>query len=120
MGLGQPDCDAVEPFRDDPICALALGRRRTPSAPTLRQRRAPLAGHREDLRREELAALVARQALAISPGYQVADQRGGPWMPLDVEGCPCDHSDVHQESDGGTYHRVDDYAPICAYLGEKG
>jgi hypothetical protein len=118
--LGKPDFDAVEQYREDPYSALALGLRRTPSAPTLRQRLEQVAGHVEDILREESAAMVARHAPAISPCYQVADQRYGPWVALDVDVCPFDNSDTNKEGVGCTYHRIDGYDPIFAYLGGEG
>ena len=35
---GKSDFDSIEPFREEPFFAMALGLGRTPSSPTLRQR----------------------------------------------------------------------------------
>ncbi len=41
IGVGKPDFDAIEPFRDDPFFAQSLGLHSVPSSPTLRQRALP-------------------------------------------------------------------------------
>ncbi|MBI2505452.1 MAG: IS1380 family transposase [Candidatus Latescibacteria bacterium] len=120
VALGKPDFEAVETFRADPFFRSALGLEQVPSAATLRQRLNGLAGWVETIIREESAALVARHAPALTPCYEKADQRYGPWVALDVDVCPFDNSDSHKEGVSWTYQQVDGYAPIFAYLGEEG
>lgn len=107
LALGKPDFEAVETFRADPFFRAALGLEQGPSAATLRQRLNGLAGWVETIIREESADLVARHAPAISPCYEKADQRYGPWVALDVDGCPFDNSDSHKEGVSWTYQQVD-------------
>ena len=120
VALGKPDFEAVKSFRRDPFFRLALGLEQVPSAETLRQRLNGLAGSLETIIREESADLVARQAPAITPCYQKEDQRYEPWVALDVDVSPFDNSDSHKEGVSWTYHQVDGYAPIFAYLGQEG
>ena len=90
LALGKPDFEAVEAFRTDPFFVQALGLDAVPSAATLRQRldglgEDALGGQVEKTIREESADLVARHAPPITPCYEVADGRCGPWMALDID-----------------------------------
>ena len=125
LALGKPDFEAVEAFRDDPFFVQALGLKAVPSAATLRQRLDALAGPAvaepvERAIREESADLVARHAPAITPCYEVADGRCGPWIALDIDVSVFDNSDTKKQGVSYTYKKVDGFAPIFAYLGQEG
>jgi hypothetical protein len=111
--LGKPDFDAVEPFRDDPFFARALGLDAVPSSPTLRQRLGQLAGEVDDLLRKESAAMVGTLAPVITPVHR-------DMVPLDIDVSPFDNSNTSKEGVSWTYKRFDGYAPIFSYVGGEG
>ena len=125
LALGKPDFEAVEAFRTDPFFVQALGLDAVPSAATLRQRldalgEDALGGQVEGTIREESADLVARHAPPITPCYEVADGRCGPWMALDIDVSVFDNSDTKKQGVSWTYKKVDGFAPIFACLGQEG
>ena len=120
LALGKPDFEAVEGFRADPFFCQALGLDAVPSAATLRQRLDALAGPVEPAIREESADMVARHAPPITPCYEVADGRYGPWIALDIDVSVFDNSHTQKQGVSWTYKKVDGFAPIFAYLGQEG
>ena len=121
LGLGKPDFEAVEAFRADPFFCQALGLEAVPSAATLRPRLDALARPPvETAIREESADLVARHAPPLTPCYEVADGRCGPWIGLDIDVSVFDNSDTKKQGVSWTYKKVDGFAPIFAYLGAEG
>ena len=125
LALGKPDFEAVEAFRTDPFFVQALGLEAVPSAGTLRQRLDALGGDAmggqvETAVREESADLVARHAPPITPCYEVADGRYGPWMAVDIDVSVFDNSDTKKQGVSWTYKKVDGFSPIFAYLGQEG
>ena len=121
LGLGKPDFEAVEAFRADPFFCQALGLEAVPSAATLRPRLDALARPPvETAIREESADLVARHAPPLTPCYEVADGRYGPWIGLDIDVSVFDNSDTKKQGVSWTYKKVDGFAPIFAYLGAEG
>ena len=120
LALGKPDFEAVEGFRADPFFCQALGLEAVPSAATLRQRLDGLAGPVEAAIREESADMVARHAPPITPCYEVADGRCGPWIALDIDVSVFDNSHTKKQGVSWTYKKVDGFAPIFAYLGQEG
>ena len=120
LALGKPDFEAVEAFRTDPFFAQALGLDAVPSAATLRQRLDGLGAQGETAIREESADMVARHAPPLSPCYEVADGRYGPWIALDIDVSVFDNSHTKKQGVSWTYKKVDGFAPIFAYLGEEG
>ena len=120
LALGKPDFEAVEGFRADPFFCQALGLEAVPSASTLRQRLDGLSGPVEAAIREESADMVARHAPPITPCYEVADGRCGPWIALDIDVSVFDNSHTKKQGVSWTYKKVDGFAPIFAYLGQEG
>ncbi len=120
LALGKPDYEAVEAFRADPFFCQALGLNAVPSAATLRQRLDGLSGPVEAAIREESADRVARHAPPITPCYEVADGRYGPWIALDIDVSVFDNSHTKKQGVSWTYKKVDGFAPIFAYLGQEG
>ncbi len=120
LALGKPDFEAVEGFRADPFFCQALGLEAVPSAATLRQRLDGLSGPVEAAIREESADMVARHAPPITPCYEVADGRCGPWIALDIDVSVFDNSHTKKQGVSWTYKKVDGFAPIFAYLGQEG
>ena len=120
LALGKPDFEAVEGFRADPFFCQALGLDAVPSAATLRQRLDGLSGPVEAAIREESADMVARHAPPITPCYEVADGRCGPWIALDIDVSVFDNSHTKKQGVSWTYKKVDGFAPIFAYLGQEG
>jgi len=110
--LGKPDYDAVKPFHDDKLLRKAIGLSRVPSAETLRNR-LDLAGNRFDDIIRDLSATIVRRFGKPTPCR-------GDYVPLDIDVSPFDNSGSHKEGVSRTYHKVDGYAPIMAYLGTEG
>jgi len=112
--IAKPDFEAIEAYADNEFFAHALGMNSLPSEPTLRQRidelgRADCAGIVID----EAVDMVARHAPDLRPVH-------GRWIPLDIDVSPFDNSGSSKEGIGRTYHKTDGYAPIFAYVGDKG
>ena len=62
---------------------------------------------------------MARRARPITPCYEVADGRYGPWMALDIDVSVFDNSDTQKQGVSWTYKKVGGFAPIFAYLGQE-
>ena len=56
----------------------------------------------------------------ITPCYEVADGRYGPWIALDIDVSVFDNSHTQKQGVSWTYKKVDGFAPIFAYLGQEG
>ncbi len=110
--IGKPDYDAVRPFHEDVLLRKALGLSRVPSAETLRNR-LDLADNRFDDVIRDLSTTIIRRFGKPTPCY-------GDHVPLDIDVTVFDNSDSHKEGVSCTYHKVDGYAPIMAYLGNEG
>jgi len=111
--MGKPDYDAIEPMREDPFFAMALGLGKTPSSPTLRQRIEMGAGVFDPIVVEESARLLRAAGARIS-------QCHGKLVALDVDVSPFDNSHTKKEGVSYTYKGYDGYSPIFAYLGNEG
>ena len=122
---GKSDFEAVRAFEDESneFFRLALGLKRVPSEPTLRQRLDRLgaedaaAGESElpvrTILLEESAGMVRRHAPKLTPCWK-------DWIPLDMDVSPMDNSNSRKEGVGYTYKGMDGYAPNLAYLGQEG
>ena len=110
--LGKPDYDAVKPFHEDLLMRKALGLPRVPSAETLRDRLEKA----EHLFDEPIRNLSTGIVHRFGKPTSCHDQH----IPLDIDVTPFDNSDSHKEGVSRTYHKVDGYAPIFAYLGVEG
>ena len=110
--IGKPDYDAVRPFHEDVLLRKALGLSRVPSAETLRNR-LNLADNRFDDVIRDLSTTIIRRFGKPTPC-------SGDHVPLDIDVTPFDNSGSHKEGVSRTYHKVDGYAPIFAYLGCEG
>ena len=64
--------------------------------------------------------MVARHAPPITPCYEVADGRCGPWIALAIDVSVFDNSHTKKQGVAWTYKKVDGFAPIFAYLGQEG
>jgi hypothetical protein len=115
--LGKPDFDAIEPMREQPFFANALGIGQCPSSPTLRQRFDMVDGQFNIILKEESARLIKVAAIEITP---IKTARHGDLIPLDIDVSPFDNSKTKKEGVSWTYKNVDGYAPIFSYLGREG
>jgi len=115
--LGKPDFDAVEPMREQPFFAKALGIGQCPSSPTLRQRFDMVYGQFDKIIKEESASLIKVAVPVITPLNTV---KHGDLIPLDIDVSPFDNSNTKKEGVSWTYKSVDGYAPIFSYLGREG
>jgi len=115
--LGKPDFDAVEPMREQPFFAKALGLGQCPSSPTLRQRFDMVGGQFDAIIKEESARLIKIIAPAITP---IETAKHGDLIPLDIDVSPFDNSNTKKEGVSWTYKNTDGYAPIFSYLGREG
>lgn len=111
--LGKSDFNDIEAFREDEFFRQALGLRKIPSEPTLRQRLDAMRDACGPILREESALLVRKYARKPTPCH-------GEWVALDVDVSPFDNSHTKKEGVSWTYKKVDGFAPIFAYLGEEG
>ena len=111
---GRADFNDVELFRHDAYFAEALGLKRVPSEPTLRQGldAQGVAVHAA-LRQVILAAL---RRVRFTPERT----RHGCYIPVDIDVSPFDNSDSQKEGVSWTYKGVDGYAPMFAYIGAEG
>jgi plasmid maintenance system antidote protein VapI len=110
---GKNDFDHIEAFRDDTFYRQALGIRKVPSSPTLRQRLDTARDSFREIILNENANLLLAGAPTLtscSTGHAV----------IDIDVSPFDNSNTKKEGVGYTYKKVDGYAPIFAYLGEEG
>jgi len=115
--LGKPDFDAIEPMREQPFFAKALGLGQCPSSPTLRQRFDMGDGQFDTIIKEESASLIKVAAPAITP---IKVEKHGSLIPLDIDVSPFDNSKTNKEGVSRTYKNTDGYAPIFSYLGREG
>jgi hypothetical protein len=107
--IGKPDYDAIKLFYDDELLCKSLGLTRVPSAETLRNR-LDLAGDCFDNVIRDLSATIVRRfgtVTTCSTGH----------APLDIDVTTFDNSGSHKEGVSRTYHKIDGYSPIMAYLG---
>lgn len=115
---GKSDFDSIEPFREEPFFAMALGLEQTPSSPTLRQR-LDMAAKNFKWRQiilEESVNLIKNAGAPITP----ITLKNKQYVPLDIDVSPFDNSKTKKEGVSRTYKGFDGYAPIFAYLGEEG
>lgn len=115
--LGKPDFDAIEPMREQPFFAKALGLGQCPSSPTLRQRFDMVDGQFDIIIKEESARLIKVVAPVITP---IETAKHGDLIPLDIDVSPFDNSNTKKEGVSWTYKNTDGYAPIFSYLGREG
>ena len=115
--LGKNDFDAIEAFRDDAFFRRALGVRRVPSSPTLRQRMDTHAAAWFDLvpalNRALLGDRINGQCIdfgALACGYTA----------VDLDTFAMDNSGTRKELVGRTYAGIDGYCPFAVYLGSAG
>jgi len=113
LGLGQPDFEAIEPFREDDFFRIAWGGEQVPSEGTLRPRLDDIQSAFDTILKEESAERIRRQAPKIGAGH-------GNIVPLDIDVSPFDNSGTKKEGVSWTYKKVEGYAPIFASLGEEG
>ena len=116
ISLGQPDYDAIEPFRGDDFFQTSLDLGTVPSSPTVRQRLDVVNGHFDTIIKEESVSLIRNTARVITP---VSTEKGR-LIPLDIDVSPFDNSRTQKEGVSRTYKGHDGFAPIFAYLGREG
>jgi hypothetical protein len=115
--LGKPNFEAIEPMREQPFFAQALGLNQCPSCSTLRQRFDMVDGRFDTILKEESAKLIKLAAPTLTP---VISEVHGSLLPLDSDVSPFDNSNTHKEGVSWTYKNHDGFAPIFSYLGREG
>ena len=111
--IGKSDFDAIENRRQDRYFKTALGIKKVPSAPTLRQRFDRLAEKfipLVDAASIELISALKAPVTPLSIGH----------VALDIDVFPMDNSRTKKQSVSRTYKGYDGYAPLAAYLGNEG
>lgn len=111
--MAKPDYEAVEEFREDSFFANALGVRRVPSAPTLRQRVDMANGKFDRIILEESARLLKALKVDLTPCH-------GKHLALDIDVSCFDNSGTKKEGVSYTYRGFNGYAPVFAYLAGEG
>ena len=121
---GKSDFDHIEPFRQDRFFAKALGVKRVPSSPTLRQRLDLAAASSYDWQTillEESADLLRSLHAPLTPVTVKANgEQTGSWITLDLDVSPFDNGATQKEGVSRTYKGTDGYSPFFAYLGQEG
>lgn len=120
---GKSDFGQIEPFREDKFFAKAMGIKRMPSSPTLRQRLDLAAAHSYDWQTillEESADLLRSLEVPLTPVTVSTRGKSQAWLPLDLDVSPFDNSSTKKEGVSRTYKGMDGYAPFFAYLGQEG
>lgn len=110
---GKNDFDSIEPFRQDKFFKSALGIRKVPSSPTLRQRFDMVGSTWNNIILEESALLLKKAGVKITPCYK-------DYVALDIDVSPFDNSKTKKEGVSMTYKGFEGYSPIIAYLGQEG
>jgi hypothetical protein len=113
LAQGKSDFVAVEQYRDDDFFRESLGNKCVPSEATLRQRMDEYA--------ERILAVVSWasiQFLEKTKVHLTALSTGH--IPLDIDGFVMDNSGSKKENVECTYHKVDGYLALPAYLGTEG
>ncbi len=111
--IGKSDFDAIENKRQDRYFKTALGIKKVPSAPTLRQRFDRLADKFIPLIDAASIELVSALKSPITP--LSIDH-----VALDIDVFPMDNSGTKKQYVSRTYKGYDGYAPLAAYLGNEG
>ncbi|VAX03042.1 Mobile element protein [hydrothermal vent metagenome] len=113
LSIGKSDFDAIENRRHDRYFKKALGIKKVPSAPTLRQRFdkwAPQFIPLVDAASVDLISALKAPVTPLSIGH----------VALDIDVFPMDNSRTKKQHVSRTYKGYDGYAPIAAYLGNEG
>ena len=124
--MGKSDFEAINAFEEesDEFFRRAMGMKRVPSEPTMRQRLDLLGAHDatpttpaesrvRTVLLEESAEMVRRHAPKLTACFR-------DWIPLDSDVSPFDNSNSKKEQVSYTYKGIDGYAPNFAYLGQEG
>lgn len=115
--LGRTNFADVETFRDDLSFHLSLGLERVPSEATLRQRLDALAQLNA---RQTLLDYTMRELLRQVDSFGTIKIGKENYIPLDIDVAALLNPDCKKEGICMTYHQIDGYAPIFAYLGSEG
>ena len=111
--IGKSDFDAIEAMRHDDYFRHALGLKKVPSSPSLRQR--------FDKQARAFLPLVDEASIDMigalnAPVSEVSTGH----VALDMDVFPMDNSGTKKELVARTYKGHDGYAPLAAYLGNEG
>jgi hypothetical protein len=115
--LGRSDFADIELFREDQLFRDALGLHRVPSEETLRQR---LDGISTKNDKQTLLDDTVVELLSKVECFGREETEQGSYIPLDIDVSVQDNSGSQKEGVSWTYHNLDGYAPIFAYLGTEG
>lgn len=112
LTLGKSDFEAIEPFREDRFFKQALSLSKVAGSVWLRQRLDARAADLRELTDELSLRLIERAQAPITPlqGF----------VSLDLDTFVMNNDGTNKECVGRTYHGVDGYTPIAAYLGNEG
>lgn len=115
--LAQTDFADVEMFRDDLSFHLSLELERVPSEATLRQRLDLIAKLNA---RQTLLDYAMRELLQNVESFGTVKIGQNEYVPLDIDVAALLNPGCKKEGIARTYHQIDGYAPIFAYLGSEG
>ena len=115
--LGRSDFADISMFRDELSFRLALDQERVPSEETLRQRLDLIAKLNS---RQTLLDYAMRDLLRKVESFGTVKIGKHKLIPLDIDVAALLNPDCRKEGIARTYHKIDGYAPIFAYLGSEG
>ena len=115
--LGRSNFADISMFRDELSFRLALERERVPSEETLRQRLGLVAKLNS---RQTLLDYAMRDLLRKLESFGTVKIECRKLIPLDIDVVALLNPGSKKEGISRTYHRIDGYAPIFAYLGSEG
>ena len=115
--LARTDFADIELFRDELAFRLALELERVPSEETLRQRLDLIAKLNS---RQTLLDYAMRDLLRKVESFGTVKIGKHKLIPLDIDVAALLNPGCKKEGIARTYHQIDGYAPIFAYLGSEG
>ena len=117
FALARNDFADISMFRDELSFRLALELERVPSEETLRQRLDLIAKLNS---RQTLLDYAMRDLLRKVESFGTVKIGKHKLIPLDIDVAALLNPDCKKEGIARTYHKIDGYAPIFAYLGSEG
>ena len=115
--LGRSDFVDISMFRDELSFRLALELERVPSEETFRQRLDLIAKLNSQ---QTLLDYAMRDLLRKVESFGTVKIGKYKLIPLDIDVAALLNPDCKKEGIARTYHKIDGYAPIFAYLGSEG
>jgi len=124
LATAKSDFDAIENKRRDAFFKRALGVKKVPSAPSLRQRfdehAQAMIPHVDNAVVAFLGNVHAPVTPVIIRSTTALGAKKRKYVALDIDVFPMDNSGTKKEGVSYTYKGFTGYAPIAAYLGEEG